>query len=415
MAYSKVERQMWRDETFRRLGRDARDVWQYLLTSPHSNRFGLFLLPVLYAAADVQLSVEEARGSLAELEREGRIVYDEEAGVVFICRHWKHNQCENPNVVTRAVEELDAIPYHGELWAFMADAVEGYCPLTTKDGKPFHSKLVEAIRKRIEEKEAGGWKPAPKGWGKGLGNGYPKGEGNESPIPEPEPEPEPEQQPAPLPPAADPDPAPDPPGGRAADVDRLRSEMEADVTAFERRTGRTASRKARLIIAGEDAKAWETPTGDRVPWPDRPSLLRMALARVEDGDSRDLRQALRYVVPQQTDPARAPTAAELAERRAAATGPTTTAALRSTEAAEGERKSAEEEARAARRAAEDERIAVWEESHELDAARIRREVREEAAAMPGGHLETLREGIARERFRTRVLAVLNGEAGDHAA
>lgn len=184
MAYSKVERSIWKDDTFRRMTRDARDVWQYLLTSPHSNRFGLYLLPTLYAAADLQLSVDEVRGGLAELEREGRIVYQAEAEIVFIRRHWKHNACENPNVVVRAVEELDALPYHAGLWGLMVEAIEGYCALRTKEGKPFHSNLVDAIRKRIGDKESGPAKP----FGKGLG----KAGGNESPIPEPEPEPEPE-------------------------------------------------------------------------------------------------------------------------------------------------------------------------------------------------------------------------------
>lgn len=64
--------------------------------------------------------------------------------------------------------------------------------------------------------------------------------------------------------------------------------------------------KERLIAEGEDGSAWATNTGDRVPWPDRLRMLKLAHARVEDGENKTLRSALRYVIPQQTDPFRSP-------------------------------------------------------------------------------------------------------------
>lgn len=203
--------------------------------------------------------------------------------------------------------------------------------------------------------------------------------------------------------------------GRTDDPAALRCEMEADVEAFEHRTGRTASAKARLIVQGEDATAWQDQAGAPVPWPDRPRLLRLALAQLEDGQSTSLRGALRYVIPQQYDPAQRTTAAELAVRHSAAAGPTPTDALRATEAAEASRQELEEAERAARRAEEDARIAAWEAEDEVRAQRLRQQLREEAATLPGGHLEGLREGIARENYRKRVLNLLDGKADPHAA
>lgn len=62
-----------------------------------------------------------------------------------------------------------------------------------------------------------------------------------------------------------------------------------------------------LIAQGEDTSAWRGPTGDLIPWTDRPRLLKLAHARVQDGQSPDLRKSLRYVIPQQLDPHEAPT------------------------------------------------------------------------------------------------------------
>lgn len=61
-----------------------------------------------------------------------------------------------------------------------------------------------------------------------------------------------------------------------------------------------------LIAQGEDATAWNTPTGERVPWPDRLRMLRLADARVKDRKNDNLRSALRYVIPEQYDPFKSP-------------------------------------------------------------------------------------------------------------
>ena len=68
-------------------------------------------------------------------------------------------------------------------------------------------------------------------------------------------------------------------------------------------TRRRVSASARLLMSGDDMKAWETPKGEGVPWPDRLRLWKLALAKLEADahyGSGDLRSNLRYVVKCET-------------------------------------------------------------------------------------------------------------------
>lgn len=67
----------------------------------------------------------------------------------------------------------------------------------------------------------------------------------------------------------------------------------------------------RLIAEGEDVTIWKaTETGEAVPWPDRLRLLKLAHARVQEKLNPALRTALKWVIPQQYDPFKAPKAAD---------------------------------------------------------------------------------------------------------
>jgi hypothetical protein len=99
-------------------------------------------------------------------------------------------------------------------------------------------------------------------------------------------------------------------GGPADERDVAVAEMTTVLEAFaeqeftDQRKRRAFVATAAVIIAGEDRTAWEDGRGEPARWPDRPRLLRLALARVAAGESDKLRGALRWVVPQQLDPDR---------------------------------------------------------------------------------------------------------------
>lgn len=144
MAYGAVDRQTWNDERFRSWDRDVRNVWLYLLTSPHGNRLGCFVLSPYYVADDVQISPDRARECLEFLDRERRIVWDGENRVVCIVRHLHpdYNPLANQNVVKAAVKELKALPSSERALGALFWAVE-------KWGRPHYEELSQALENRL--------------------------------------------------------------------------------------------------------------------------------------------------------------------------------------------------------------------------------------------------------------------------
>jgi hypothetical protein len=110
MAYSQVSETFWHDPTIRGLSGQARMFMLYLLTCPHRNRLGCFVLDPFYAAADLQWDVAPVRDALTELKDAGRIGWDEANRVVFVVHYLRHNTLQNQNVVKGAINDLSALP-----------------------------------------------------------------------------------------------------------------------------------------------------------------------------------------------------------------------------------------------------------------------------------------------------------------
>lgn len=164
MAYSKVERRTWHDERFRRWPKDRRDLWLYLLTTPHldqpGGRFGCCTLDPMYAAADLSApddrwTPERVEGQLVELEREGRIVWDPDARLVLIVRFFDHNRPENPNVVKAMVRDIDAAPYSERVMANLLETVRERLPERFEKGGELGMAIEAAIIARMDREKAG--------------------------------------------------------------------------------------------------------------------------------------------------------------------------------------------------------------------------------------------------------------------
>lgn len=110
MAYGRVSETFWHDGKIRALSERARHFMLYLMSCPHGNRFGLFVLDPLYAAPDIQWSPDQVVDALRELRAANRIGWDEENRVVFIRHYLRHNALLNQSVVKGALKELGDIP-----------------------------------------------------------------------------------------------------------------------------------------------------------------------------------------------------------------------------------------------------------------------------------------------------------------
>lgn len=143
MAYGRVDEKFWYDHVIRGLPETARLFMLYLLTCPHRNRLGCFVLDPHYAAGDLQWTHEQVIEALQALEGVGRIAWDSGNRVVFLNSHWKHNYLANPNVVKGAKTDLRSLP-DTPLFQNLLVAIEGNQDGRTSVYKP----LVEAVRDR---------------------------------------------------------------------------------------------------------------------------------------------------------------------------------------------------------------------------------------------------------------------------
>jgi len=215
MAYSKVERDTWHDERVRTWPRVRRDVWFYLLVNPHMDRpggrIGCYVLDPFYVAADLSCidwrpTPQEVEAELIELDRIGRIVWDPKTRVVMLTQFFKHNQPENPNVLTAAAGDVNALPFSETVLKGLISAAETLLPERFAKGQPYAEVIADAARARLAAHDAAHGK-----WRNGadfnrsetvagtvtetLPERYGKPARNPEPEPEPEPLPEPDPEP----------------------------------------------------------------------------------------------------------------------------------------------------------------------------------------------------------------------------
>ena len=117
--YGKIERRIWNSKTFHRLSDDGKTFWMYLLTCPHSNMIGCFILKPGYALEDLQWSKEKYDNALSEVlsvelsngQGKGLIEHDPEHNLILIKNHFE----EGRNPITNTNQEKGAIKILSEL------------------------------------------------------------------------------------------------------------------------------------------------------------------------------------------------------------------------------------------------------------------------------------------------------------
>ena len=136
--YARVKRRFWVDEQVQSLSPEARYLMLYLLTSPHGNGLGLYVLRPGYAAEDMGWDTKRFAQRLRELIEKGLVNYDETTNLLFIPRWLKHNPLENPNQVQAMLKVVEELP-SSHLWSAAAQAVEQFC-------RPFAEPLAKRLR-----------------------------------------------------------------------------------------------------------------------------------------------------------------------------------------------------------------------------------------------------------------------------
>lgn len=140
--YTKVQTKMWHDPRFKRLSQRGKLFYLYLLTCPHRNLEGLFVLPIGYAAADLGWTEETVIETVTETVSEGLIDYDETVDLVLIFGALEFNSPANPNMVKSAVGKLESIPDSPLLERFLTEAERFSERLAKQLGERFREPLT---------------------------------------------------------------------------------------------------------------------------------------------------------------------------------------------------------------------------------------------------------------------------------
>lgn len=160
--YSKVQNRIWNSKTFLRLTENSKFLWLYLLTCPHGNIMGLFVLKPGYAQDDLGWSNQRYSKAFKELVNiplsngcKGLIQYDESTKVVWIKNYLEHNPMINPNQVTSGVKKIKALPY-SELFQDVKLFIQSlgkslYKEIAESLGKPITITVAVTIPETIEE------------------------------------------------------------------------------------------------------------------------------------------------------------------------------------------------------------------------------------------------------------------------
>lgn len=109
-AYGKIETTFWQNPKVKKLSDGGRSLLLYMLTCPHGNSVGCFVLPDGYICADLEWPSERVSEHVRELVSKGFIERDENTSLTRVLGWWGHNTIENGNVAKAALKALRLLP-----------------------------------------------------------------------------------------------------------------------------------------------------------------------------------------------------------------------------------------------------------------------------------------------------------------
>lgn len=108
--YGRIHTAFWVSPVIRGLNDRGKLLANYLLSGPHSNSIGAYLLPDAYIADDLGWGPAAVRDTLAELQAAGFCERFKDGRHIVICKFLEWNPIENPNVGKAALRQLDHLP-----------------------------------------------------------------------------------------------------------------------------------------------------------------------------------------------------------------------------------------------------------------------------------------------------------------
>lgn len=147
--YSRIERKIWNSLTFKRLSEDGQRLWLYLLSCPHGNIIGLFVLKAGYVMEDLEWNRKRFDKVFSEVltvplsngQGKGLVSYDEENKMILIKNFLEHNPITNPNQIKAAIKKVTDLPV-SYLFQHLKVYIKGF-------NKDLYKDLCEVLGKPI--------------------------------------------------------------------------------------------------------------------------------------------------------------------------------------------------------------------------------------------------------------------------
>ncbi len=138
--YIRIASKFWQDEKVKLLSDDAKLLYMYILTSPHSNMIGYYILPKPYVSYDLSWSGERLGKPFGELLENGLIMYCEHSDVVLVPNFLRYNTIQNANQAKGALNRLMGLPSNS--------LVDEFITVVKQFAEPFAEQLVKGLPER---------------------------------------------------------------------------------------------------------------------------------------------------------------------------------------------------------------------------------------------------------------------------
>lgn len=108
--YGRICTVFWNSQDVRGLSDQGKLLASYLLTGPHSNSIGAYLLPDAYIADDLGWGAPIVAKAMRELISAKFVERFQDGRHIVVCKFLEFNPIENPNVGKGALRQLEQLP-----------------------------------------------------------------------------------------------------------------------------------------------------------------------------------------------------------------------------------------------------------------------------------------------------------------
>lgn len=149
--YYRIAPKIWRHAATHQWDPETTTLAMYLLTCPHRNIAGLYVLPQPYIAADLRWDSKRIDRTLRRLIAEDFVRFDPQSQVVLVTNATAYDAPENGNQRKGALKYLAEVP-ESPLWIDLLTQAERYAPDFAKDIQQLIAKrFPELLSQRLPE------------------------------------------------------------------------------------------------------------------------------------------------------------------------------------------------------------------------------------------------------------------------